>query len=65
MQCNMTALHHAAVQGHVEVAKALLEKGAATDLTDEVSLLCTYALCIICFRLGLTLCQIKREYGRT
>ena len=47
MQSKMTALHHATVGGHVEVAIMLLEKGAATNLTDEVSLLCAYPLCIV------------------
>ena len=32
----------ASMQGHVEVAKALLEKGAAIDLKDNVSLLCVH-----------------------
>ena len=38
MQHGMTPLHHASLYGHVEIAKALLEKGAATDITDTVSL---------------------------
>ena len=37
MQYGMTPLHHASMYDHVEIAKALLEKGAATDMTDTVS----------------------------
>ena len=44
MQAGYTALHWASMKGHLEVAKALLEKGAATDLTDNVSLLCIHAI---------------------
>ena len=40
MQDGMTALHLASRNGHVEVATALLEKGATIDLTDLVSLSC-------------------------
>ena len=37
MQWGLTALIRACESGHVEVAKALLEKGAAPDLKDGVS----------------------------
>ena len=47
MQAGYTALHWASMKGHLEVAKALLEKGAATDLTDEVSLLCVHAIHVV------------------
>ena len=43
----MTALHLASKNGHVEVATALLEKGAAIDLTDLVSLSCVLALHVV------------------
>ena len=38
MQFGDTALYWACEEGHVEVAKALLEKGAATELKSSVSL---------------------------
>ena len=43
----MTALHLASRNGHVEVATALLEKGAAIDLTNLVSLSCVLALHVV------------------
>ena len=43
LQGGHTALSGASIRGYVEVAKALLEQGAATDLTDKVSLLCVVA----------------------
>lgn len=42
MQWGRSALFGASIRGHVEVAKVLLAKGAATDLTDVVSLLCVH-----------------------
>ena len=47
MQEGMTALHLAFSNGHVEVATALLEKGAAIDLTDLVSLSCVLTLHVV------------------
>ena len=47
MQERMTALHLASRNGHVEVATALLEKGAAIDLTDAVSLSCVLTLHVV------------------
>ena len=44
MQEGMTALHLASRSGHVNVATALLEKGAAIDLTNLVSLSCVLTL---------------------
>ena len=43
----MTALHLASRNGHVNVATALLEKGAAIDLTDLVSLSCVLTLHVV------------------
>ena len=43
----MTALHLASRNGHVEVATALLEKGAAIDLTNLVSLSCVLTLHVV------------------
>ena len=43
----MTALHLTSRNGHVEVATALLEKGAAIDLTDAVSLSCVLTLHVV------------------
>ena len=39
MQQGMTALHFAGESGDLEVANALLERGAAIDLQDNVRLL--------------------------
>jgi ankyrin repeat protein len=36
----MTALHRATHQGHLEMVRLLLEKGADTDLLNQVSAVC-------------------------
>ena len=47
MQEGRTALSWACEGGHVEIVIALLEKGAATDMTDEVNLLCVHVLHVV------------------
>ena len=44
MQKGNTALNRASWNDRIEVVKALLEKGAAFDLQNNVSLLCVLAL---------------------
>ena len=44
MQDRRTALSRVCEDGYVEIVKALLDKGAVIDLTDEVSLLCVQVL---------------------
>ena len=55
MQEGKTAIMHAAIMGHDAIVQMLLAKGAAPDLTDEVSELLTYDCCVHCISL-LRLC---------
>ena len=56
MQDGRTALSRACEEGYVEIAKALLDKGAVIDRTDEVSL---SLLCVKVFRDSTTEFQFK------
>ena len=56
----MTALHNAAGNGHLEVARLLIERGAKLEAVNNVSnITCTsVCLCVsVCLSVCLSVCQ--------
>ena len=56
-----TALGAACQEGHVHVARLLIERGAAIDYQDKVRLLLQCSVCIITVALSDTLIGIGKE----
>jgi hypothetical protein len=50
--CRYTALHLASENGHTEIVKALLEKGAAVNAENNPK--CAFSCCLCCMGDGFT-----------